>query len=59
MVLAVVVVLAAPWPAAAVAAVESAEASVLALGVVSVPEVVLVLVPVGARESKKDLSRLD
>ena len=57
MVLAAVVVLAVPWAAAAVAAVQLAEASVVALGVDSVPGAVLVLVP--ARESKKDLSRLD
>lgn len=58
MVLAAVVVLAVPWAAAAVAAAaQSAEASVVALGVASVLEVVLV--PVLARESKKDFSRPD
>lgn len=57
MVLAAVVVLAVPWAAAAVAAVQSAEASVVALGVASVPEAVLVLVLVLARESKKDPSQ--
>ena len=48
MVLAAVVVLEVPW---AVAAVQLAEASVVALGVASVPEAVLVLVR--ARESKR------
>lgn len=49
MVLAAVVVLAVPWAAVAVAAAQSAEASVVALGVASVL----------ARESKKDFSRPD
>lgn len=51
MVLAAVVVLEVPWAVAAVAAVQLAEASVVALGVASVPEAVLVLVR--ARESKR------